>query len=305
MRDDRAIWIERLVPASCASVSSARRCARPIARAAFGAAARDRRAPACRRHALALRSDHRARARMPRLARAAHASTRFSVDRGGFPMTVPGSPVRRPHARQGAGLHARRDPRRSPSASAPPRRSSRSSITCCCGRCRIPARTRVVDVNESATGRAHGGLAAELHGLAQRERHARGARRLQEDNLTLSAGDRARARRCRRRRHRGLRRAGRAPAARPRLHRRTRHAPGAAKVVALSHALWQRGFGADPGLVGRSITLEGEPYTVVGVMPERFDFPGRDRALGAARARSGGSRATISAARTTSARSAA
>ena len=51
--------------------------------------------------------------------------------------------------------------------------------------------------------------------------------------------------------------------------------------------LWQRRFGSDPGLVGRTITLEGEPYTVVGVMPERFRFSRWDSALGAARARSG------------------
>jgi putative ABC transport system permease protein len=49
--------------------------------------------------------------------------------------------------------------------------------------------------------------------------------------------------------------------------------PGASKVVVISHALWQRRFGSDPGLVGRLITLEGESYGVVGIMPPRFDFP--------------------------------
>ena len=47
---------------------------------------------------------------------------------------------------------------------------------------------------------------------------------------------------------------------------------GAAKVVVLSHAVWTRLFGADPGIVGRSVNLEGS-YTVVGVMREGFDFP--------------------------------
>jgi putative ABC transport system permease protein len=48
---------------------------------------------------------------------------------------------------------------------------------------------------------------------------------------------------------------------------------GASKVAVVGYELWQRRFGADPGLVGRSVTLEGEPYTVVGVMPRGFEFP--------------------------------
>jgi putative ABC transport system permease protein len=48
--------------------------------------------------------------------------------------------------------------------------------------------------------------------------------------------------------------------------------PGAAKVTVISHALWQRRFGADAGVIGRSITIEGEPYRVVGIMPAGFQF---------------------------------
>jgi putative ABC transport system permease protein len=45
------------------------------------------------------------------------------------------------------------------------------------------------------------------------------------------------------------------------------------KVAVLSAGLWSRAFGRDPGIVGRTITLDREPYTVVGVMPDRFEFP--------------------------------
>lgn len=42
------------------------------------------------------------------------------------------------------------------------------------------------------------------------------------------------------------------------------------RVVVISHRLWQQRFGADPGIVGRSITLNGSSYTVIGVAPLRF-----------------------------------
>jgi putative ABC transport system permease protein len=48
--------------------------------------------------------------------------------------------------------------------------------------------------------------------------------------------------------------------------------PGKNKVVVLSHAFWQRRFGGDPGLVNKTITLNDESYTVVGVMPASFQF---------------------------------
>lgn len=44
-------------------------------------------------------------------------------------------------------------------------------------------------------------------------------------------------------------------------------------VVILSHELWQRRFGADPNILGRNVTLDGQPFQVVGVMPPRFSFP--------------------------------
>jgi putative ABC transport system permease protein len=50
-------------------------------------------------------------------------------------------------------------------------------------------------------------------------------------------------------------------------------APGGARVVLLSHGVWQRRYGGDPSIVGRTITVNGTPHTVVGVMPPRFQFP--------------------------------
>ena len=44
-------------------------------------------------------------------------------------------------------------------------------------------------------------------------------------------------------------------------------------VVILSHELWQRRFGADPNVLGRNVTLDGQPFQVVGVMPPKFMFP--------------------------------
>jgi putative ABC transport system permease protein len=49
--------------------------------------------------------------------------------------------------------------------------------------------------------------------------------------------------------------------------------PGARKVVILAFDLWRAAFGGERAVVGRQITLEGEPYEVVGVMPAGFDFP--------------------------------
>ncbi len=45
---------------------------------------------------------------------------------------------------------------------------------------------------------------------------------------------------------------------------------GTAPVAMLSYALWQRRFGGEPGAVGKSLTLDGKPYTIVGVLPPQF-----------------------------------
>jgi putative ABC transport system permease protein len=50
-------------------------------------------------------------------------------------------------------------------------------------------------------------------------------------------------------------------------------AGGDAGVVLVSHGLWQREFGGDPGVLGRTLILNGRVHTVVGVLPPGFRFP--------------------------------
>jgi predicted permease len=50
--------------------------------------------------------------------------------------------------------------------------------------------------------------------------------------------------------------------------------PGADGVAVISRALWIRKFGADPSIVGRVVTLDGRPVTLIGVLPARAPIPG-------------------------------
>jgi len=50
--------------------------------------------------------------------------------------------------------------------------------------------------------------------------------------------------------------------------------PNSARVAVISHGLWQRRFGGDNNVVGKTMTLTGQTVMVVGVMPEGFHFPG-------------------------------
>jgi putative ABC transport system permease protein len=49
--------------------------------------------------------------------------------------------------------------------------------------------------------------------------------------------------------------------------------PGHSSVVVLSHGFWQTHMGADPGIVGKSLHLNGQEFTVIGIMPGDFDYP--------------------------------
>ncbi len=52
-------------------------------------------------------------------------------------------------------------------------------------------------------------------------------------------------------------------------------APGFAEAAVISDSLWARGFGRDPGVLGRRLQLDNDPYTIVGVLPPGFRHPGR------------------------------
>jgi len=54
-------------------------------------------------------------------------------------------------------------------------------------------------------------------------------------------------------------------------------APGHEQVVVISHALWMRRFGGNAGALGRSMEIDGKPYTIIGVMPPGFSVFGTSR----------------------------
>ncbi len=51
---------------------------------------------------------------------------------------------------------------------------------------------------------------------------------------------------------------------------------GAPAVAMLSYGLWQSRYGADPEVVGRTIRINAQPATVIGVMPKGFFFPAKE-----------------------------
>ena len=61
-----------------------------------------------------------------------------------------------------------------------------------------------------------------------------------------------------------------------RMFARDEVVPGAGPTVVLSNGLWRTRFGADPGVIGNTVDLEGVSFTIIGVMPETFRFPAPD-----------------------------
>ncbi|WP_224361021.1 ABC transporter permease [Hyalangium versicolor] len=49
--------------------------------------------------------------------------------------------------------------------------------------------------------------------------------------------------------------------------------PGRDQVVILTHRLWRGRFGANPNILGTTLSLDGRPFTVVGVLPDGFEYP--------------------------------
>ncbi len=60
-----------------------------------------------------------------------------------------------------------------------------------------------------------------------------------------------------------------------RLYTNDEDKPEGTPVVVLSYGLWQRRFGGQPGILNQQLTLNGKSYTVIGVMPQGFQFPSR------------------------------
>ena len=54
---------------------------------------------------------------------------------------------------------------------------------------------------------------------------------------------------------------------------------GGPKVTVLDYGLWQRRFGGDPNAIGKSLTINGESYTIIGVLPQSFQFALRPNEL--------------------------
>ncbi|HET6726152.1 MAG TPA: ABC transporter permease [Gammaproteobacteria bacterium] len=54
---------------------------------------------------------------------------------------------------------------------------------------------------------------------------------------------------------------------------------GSDQVALISYALWRSSFGGDPGVIGKTIKIESDPYKIIGVMPPGFAFPDRDASL--------------------------
>ncbi|HEX3989198.1 MAG TPA: ABC transporter permease, partial [Verrucomicrobiae bacterium] len=60
-----------------------------------------------------------------------------------------------------------------------------------------------------------------------------------------------------------------------RIFREDEDKPGGPAVALISHTLWKSRFGGDAAIVNKTISLDGKPYTVLGIMPAGFEFPSK------------------------------
>jgi MacB-like periplasmic core domain len=51
------------------------------------------------------------------------------------------------------------------------------------------------------------------------------------------------------------------------------YSTGRRQVVMISHRLWQQRFSSDPGIIGATMRLDGQAFTVIGIMPATFEVP--------------------------------
>ena len=62
-----------------------------------------------------------------------------------------------------------------------------------------------------------------------------------------------------------------------RLFRAGEDTPGGEKVAIIGYTMWRDRYASDRNILGKRIRVNGEPYTIVGVMPDKFEFPNNDR----------------------------
>ncbi|HSC27543.1 MAG TPA: ABC transporter permease [Vicinamibacterales bacterium] len=134
-------------------------------------------------------------------------------------------------------------------------------------------RLRIIQTDASGRDRELSLVPAYFHGIRERSRLLErvAAQRLQ--NLTLSGSDRAERVVAIGVSDQWSETLGVGPLLGRTFSEDEQREGSAARVVVLAHGFWLRQFGSDPSIQGRSIRLNGEPYTVIGVMPAQFRYP--------------------------------
>ena len=165
---------------------------------------------------------------------------------------------------------------RSPSASAPTPRCSASSTACCCRACRSRDADRIVDINEVERRDIGGGGAIAPATFFDWRKMATSYRRdgVFATRIYNVTPTRASRRVCAGRWPR--RRSSTCSASSPILGRgftREDAEPGRGQSIVLSYGFWQRQFAGQPDIINQTVRLNGQPYTVVGVMPATVNFP--------------------------------